>query len=131
VLVSLVHERDGLHARAARDLATVRKRPLALTSLVLGETCFLLSRAWQRRRLRFLLRRLAVQAVELEPPWWEDVFDWLERYQEHEPDLADAQLAILCSRRPECRVWSYDDEFRSTWRRRDGSRIPLFVQPAR
>lgn len=131
MLVSLVDERDGLHARAARDLAAARKRPLGLTSLVLGETCFLLPRGYQRRRLRFLLGRLAVQAVELEPPWWDDVFEWLDRYQEHEPDLADAQLAVLCSRRPECRVWTYHGEFRSTWRRVDGSRIPLLGRPAR
>jgi hypothetical protein len=26
------------------------------------------------------------------------VFAWLDRYQEHTPDLADAQLAVLCSR---------------------------------
>lgn len=131
MLVSLVDERDGLHARAARDLSAARKQPLALTSLVVGETCFLLSRGYQRRRLRFLLGRLAVQAIELEPPWWDDVFEWLDRYQEHEPDLADAQLAVLCSRRPECRVWSYDDEFRSTWRLADGGRIPLHGRPPR
>jgi predicted nucleic acid-binding protein len=96
-----------------------------VTSLVLGETCFLLPRDYQRRRLRFLLGRLGVQAIEPEPPWWDEVFDWLERYREHEPDLADAQLALLSSRRKECRVWTYDGEFRTVWRRTDGSRIPL------
>lgn len=78
-----------------------------------------------RQRLLHLLRRVVVRPIELEPPWWEDVFAWLDRYQEHEPDLADAQLAILCSRTPSCRVWTYDDEFVSTWRREDGTAIPL------
>ena len=72
-----------------------------------------------------MLDRLAIALVELPSPWWDDVFDWLERYAEHDPDLADAQLAVLCSKKSDYRVWTYDKEFQSVWRRLDGSRIPL------
>jgi predicted nucleic acid-binding protein len=130
VLVALVDEREDLHAKAVRDLQLPRKQPLALTSLVLGEACFLLPHAYQRRRLLFLLTGLAVAELELEPPWRDEVFAWLDKYQEHEPDLADAQLAVLCSRHAQARVWSYDVEFQTTWRRTDGRRIPLFGRPA-
>ena len=132
MLVALTDERDELHARAVRDLGLPRRQPLGLTSVVLSEACFLLPKGYQRRRLEFLIERMSVLAVELEPPWWGDVFAWLDKYEEHDPDLADAQLAVLCSRRTDCRVWSYDSEFRTTWRRTSGSRIPLFGrQPGR
>ncbi len=125
VLAALVDERDDLHRRASRDLKTASRARLAVTSLVLGETCFLVPHGYLRRRLRLLLQRLAVTPFELGPPWWDEVFDWMQRYEEHDPDLADAQLAVICSRAPECRVWTYDREFQTTWRRIDGSRIPL------
>jgi predicted nucleic acid-binding protein len=124
VLVALVDERDRLHSRAKHDLKVLAKAPFACSTLVLGEACFLLQAGFLRQRLRLLLKGLAATPVELEDPFWDEVFDWLERYDEHEPDLADAQLAILSSRNPEWRVWTYDDEFRTTWRRSDGSKIP-------
>ena len=32
---------------------------------------------------------------------------------------------VECSRKPDWRVWTYDREFRTTWRRVNGSRIPV------
>jgi predicted nucleic acid-binding protein len=125
VFVALVDERDALHRAAVKDLKALQPGPFAATSLVLGESCFLLPEGYLRRRLLHLLRRASVRPMELEAPWWEEVLTWLERYQDHEPDLADAQMAILCTRDPTCRVWSYDAEFMSTWRRPDGTAIPL------
>jgi predicted nucleic acid-binding protein len=81
-----------------------------------------------RRRLRFLLDQLSVALIDLPSSWWSDVFDWMERYEDHEPDLADAQLAVLSSKKPDHSVWTYDDEFRTIWRRADGSRIPLALR---
>jgi predicted nucleic acid-binding protein len=123
--VALVDEQDDLAQRAGRDLRRLRAGPFAATEAVLAETCFLLQRGYQRRRLRALLDRLAITVVEVPPTWWDEVFDWLDRYEEHEPDLADAELAVLCSRKPDWRVWTYDREFRTTWRRANGGRIPL------
>lgn len=58
----------------------------------------------------------------VEPPW-DRVFEWLRRYAEREPDWTDGCLVVSATR--EQRVWTYDDEFRSVWRRLDGSRVPL------
>jgi hypothetical protein len=92
---------------------------------VLSECCFLLPRGFLRQRMRFLFQCLGVAVLDMPATWWDDTFDWMERFREHEPDLADAQLAILCSKKPEFRLWTYDEGFRTTWRRADGSRIPL------
>jgi predicted nucleic acid-binding protein len=95
-------------------------------SVVLSETCFLLEQSHLRKRLRLLLERLSVRALELEEPWWGDVFDWLARYADHEPDLCDAMLAVLASRN-KSQIWTYDSEFRKLWRAPDGR--PLHVVP--
>ena len=38
-------------------------------------------------------------------------------YADHEPDWADACLAVLSGRDHDLKVWTYDREFRTTWRR--------------
>jgi len=43
-------------------------------------------------------------------------------YAEHEPDWCDAELAVLASRET-ISIWTYDAEFRATWRAPDGSRL--------
>lgn len=125
VLVALVDERERLHAIAKRDLRRFEKRELGVTTAVLTECVFLLSAKYLRQRLAFLLEQLGVVTVELEPPWWQEVFAWLERYAEHDPDFADAHLAVISGRRKVDKVWTYDGQFRDIWRRPDGSKIPL------
>lgn len=129
-LVALVDPRDDLHARALKDLDRLARRQLAVCTPVLTEACFLLERAVQRARLEQLLRRLLIGSLQVsdELGLWLDVFRWLERYAEHEPDFADGYLAVLSGREKGARVWTYDQEFRTTWRRPDGSRIPLAVR---
>jgi predicted nucleic acid-binding protein len=132
VLVALAEERDDLHERARRDLMLLPARStLATTATVLAEACFLLPAGYQRRRLRFLLERLSVDLLELDAESWKTLFDWLDRYQEHEPDLADAQLVVLSSGQPAARLWTYDEEYRTIWRHPDGSRVPLFGRTRR
>jgi predicted nucleic acid-binding protein len=126
VLVALVDERDQLHERASRDLRRARGKALLTMDAVLAEAFFLLPRAAVRRRLRFLLGTLAIGRITLADPWEDDVFGWLERYASHEPDFADALLVVAVSRETRWRVWTYDGEFRTTWRRMDGTRIVLF-----
>jgi predicted nucleic acid-binding protein len=62
VLVALVDERDGLHARARRDLKRL-KGPFGATSATLCEACFLLPASYLRERLRFILNRLPVHLL--------------------------------------------------------------------
>jgi len=126
-LVALSDPRDSLHARAVRDLDSLARHPLAACSPVLTEACFLLSHPVQRARLHRLLAELPVRPVPIadEAGVWQDAFLWMQRYADHEPDWADAYLAVLSDRDRRARVWTYDGEFRTTWRRPDGSRIPM------
>lgn len=57
-----------------------------------------------------------------------EVLDWLAKYADHEPASADACLAILSGRHKNLKVWTYDREFRTTWRRPNGAVIPLAVR---
>lgn len=123
VLVALVDERDRLHRRAKRDLHKLRG-PFGVTSVVLSEACFLLEDSYLRDRLSMLLQRMSIVPVELDSPWWQDVFDWLARYADHTPDLCDAMLIVLSSRIGAA-IWTYDTEFRKAWRRPDGKLVVM------
>ena len=128
-LVALCDPSDGLHATAARDLERLRRMPLVVCGPVLTEACFHLARAVQRQRLRHLLTEFSIAAYtsDHEVELWLDVLDWLARYAEHDPDFADGYLAVLSGIERRFKVWTYDSEFRTTWRRADGTRIPLAV----
>jgi len=128
-LVALCDPRDGLNRLALRDLDRVSRQPLVLCAPVLTEACFLLTREMQRERLRRILAELAVRAYrsEDEVRLWSDVFAWMARYREHEPDWADAYLAVVAGTDRRFKLWTYDREFRTTWRRPDGTAIPLVV----
>lgn len=128
-LVALCDPRDALNRRALRDLDRLGRDSFALCSPVLGEACFLLPHGVQRRRLRRFLAEFSVAAYRCddEDRLWVDVFDWLERYEEHDPDWTDGYLAVVSSTERTARIWTYDSEFRTTWRRPDGTRIPLAV----
>ena len=128
VLVALADEHDDLYERAARDLKRLRRGPFGSTAPVLSETFHILSTGYLRGRLRSLLKRLDLAIVEVPAGAWEAIFDWMERYQEHGPDLADAQLVALAGTATSFRVWSYDKEFWTVWRRTDGTRVPIAVR---
>ncbi len=93
------------------------------------EVCFLLRRKHQRERLRRFVTTFSVAGHQSddESELWAEVFDWLARYHEHSPDWADGYLAVVSGKRKGFKVWTYDREFRTTWRRPDGTRIPLAV----
>jgi predicted nucleic acid-binding protein len=128
-LVALCDPRDGLNRRALRDLDRLGPTPFVLCVPVLTEACFLLPSRAQRERLRRFLAEFSVAAYRSrdEARLWLEVFTWLERYQEHDPDWADGYLAVVSGSEAAARVWTYDREFRTTWRRLDGTRVPLAV----
>jgi predicted nucleic acid-binding protein len=129
-LVALCAARDSKHRVAVRHLESLVEHELAVCDPVLTEACFHLPHRSQRLRLRALLNELGIQSVPAthERAFWVDVFDWLVKYAEHEPDWADACLAVLSGRDTALKVWTYDREFRTTWRRPDGTAIPLAVR---
>jgi predicted nucleic acid-binding protein len=128
VLVALADDEDDLHARAIRDLKHLGRGPFGSTVPVLSESFYLLPEGHLRLRLRSYLQRLRIVILETQVDAWEAIFDWMERYEEHEPALADAQLVALSAVDASCRVWSYDREFLTVWRRTDGTRVPSAVR---
>jgi predicted nucleic acid-binding protein len=126
-LVALCDARDSKHRTALKQLESLAADELAVVDAVLTETCFHLPHLSQRERLRALLHDLSMQPYLItgERTFWLDVFDWLVKYADHEPDWADACLAVLSGREKDLKVWTYDREFRTTWRRPNGTAIPL------
>ncbi len=126
-LVALCDAKDALHARSLRDLDRLARERFVASDAVLAEALHLLPASAARSRLTKLVEALPVAA------WLDERADvsrasaltWMMRYAEHQPDWADALLAVASSRERRARVWTYDSRFSTTWRRIDGSRIPL------
>jgi len=131
-LVALCDARDHKHRVAVKDLDSFGSSEFGVCDAVLTEACFHLPYRSQRQRLRALLDTLGVRPVPAgnESAFWLEVFEWLAKYADHEPDWADGCLAVLSGWDRNAKVWSYDSEFRTTWRRVNGTAIPLAVRPA-
>jgi predicted nucleic acid-binding protein len=129
-LVALCDARDSQHAIAVNHLEKLSSAGLCTCEAVLMECCFHLPRPEQRQRLRALLDALPISSLPApcERSFWSSVLDWLAKYGEHEPDWADACIAVLCGLDTRLKVWTYDREFRTTWRRPDGRAIPLAIR---
>jgi hypothetical protein len=79
--------------------------------------------------LRTVLNELHVASVPTGTDDFRDaVFDWLLAYADHQPDWTDGCLAVLCGQHTRLKLWTYDREFRTIWRRPDGGAIPLAVR---
>lgn len=129
-LVALCDPRDSLNKVAVRDLDRLSRQPFVACAPVLTEACFLLPYPVQRRRLRTFLGEFSVAPYRADDEMglWQEVFEWLDQYGEHGPDWADGYLAVASGRERRFRVWTYDREFRTIWRRPDGTRIPLALR---
>lgn len=74
------------------------------------------------------LRQLGVVLADLVRDVWFDVFEGLVKYADHEPDWTDGCIAVLSGQDKGLKVWTYDREFHTIWRRPDGTPIPLAVR---
>lgn len=128
-LVALIDPRDRLHRRARSDLEDLTDPSFLVTVPVLTETLFHLFSGIARRKLRALLQELEMSIREIDGSTVAASMDWLDVYADHEPDFADAVTVVLSSKIEESLVWTYDREFRTTWRKPDGSAVPLAVRP--
>ena len=126
-LVALCDARDTKHRLAVRQLESLAANPFVTCDAVLTEACFHLPHRSQRLRLQALLHELDVDPLPtvVDADFWSDAFAWLAKYSDHQPDWADACLAVLSGRDRQIRIWTYDREFRTTWRRPNGTAIPL------
>jgi len=83
----------------------------------------------QRERLRAMLDQFRMDPVTThDAALRAEILAWLIKYADHQPDWADGCLAVLCGRDTRHKVWTYDREFRTTWRRPDGKAIPMAVR---
>lgn len=128
-LVALCDRRDAKHRAAVSQLTALVDNDLAVCDGVLTEACFHLPSRPQRQRLRTFLEEMNVRVLPAvnDLSFSLEVFAWLDHYAEHEPDWADACLAVLSGRDDRLRIWTYDREFTTMWRRPDGTVIPLAV----
>ena len=128
-IVALCDPRDGQHAVALSQVARLVGAGLRTCDAVITEAVFHLPASAQRRRLALLLDELDIEVAPThEAPFVNETFAWLQKYASHEPDWADACLAVLCSRNSRVKVWTYDREFRTIWRKPDGRPIPMAVK---
>jgi len=129
-LVALCDPQDSLNKTARRHLKLLAKSQFAICEPVLTEVCFHLSTPPQRIRLQRTLEAFNVSPVLAGDAHslWNEVFEWLNKYRDHQPDWSDGYLAVLCGRDREFKVWTYDAEFRTVWRKPNGSAIPLAVK---
>jgi predicted nucleic acid-binding protein len=128
-LVALCDGRDAKHATAVKELAKLASGTFGICEAVVTEACFHLPHRVQRLRLRAMLDELDVVPLPELPDraFWLDVFDWLVRYADQEPDWADGCIAVLAGRDAQLKVWTYHREFRTTWRTPGGAMIPMAV----
>ena len=124
-LVALVDPHDQNYRRAVAEGEQLVAVPLLLTLPVLTEAHFHLRSPRQRLRLAGVLDRLDLTIADVDPTTLDEVFRWLGRYATHQPDFADACLAVLSGGDRRLKVWTHDAEFETIWRRPDGSPIPL------
>ncbi len=129
-LVALCDARDSKHPTAVKHLESLAGDEFATCDAVLTEACFHLPYQSQRHRLRALLHDLGAHPLPEthDSDFWFEVFAWLAKYVDHEPDWADACLAVLSGRDRELKVWTYDREFRTTWRRPNGTAVPMAIR---
>src|SRR5881397_2523296 len=91
VLVALTDAREELFHRANADLLRLGREEFFTIGAVLTEVHWLLKDAYPRERAVLTMRRLNVHAVaDDSDALWQNVFTWLQRYAEHEPDWTDA-----------------------------------------
>ena len=131
-LVALCDARDGRHREAASDLSRLAPAHFRTCEAVIVEACFHLPYRSQRERLRALVTELDIESLSTDDPDFRDgVFEWLLKFSNHQPDWADGCLAVLAETEPRVKVWTYDREFRTIWRRPGGKPVPMAIASSR
>lgn len=129
-LVALCDSHDSYHRRAVKE-ANALRGPALVGLPVLTEALHFLPLTSLRQRLwaAFDLGHLQLIAYS-EPRQIAWAISWLQKFAEHAPDFADAHLVAWAASDPGLSVWTFDGEFRSTWRTLDGKPIRL-ARPTR
>src|SRR5512147_1512345 len=116
-LVGLIDPRDERHVVARADLPNLAGQPMGVTVPALTEVHFFLRPAIARRKLRAMLDELNATILDAPASVIHQAMDWMQTYANHEPDFADAVTVVLSGEIKGAKVWTYDREFRTIWRR--------------
>jgi predicted nucleic acid-binding protein len=127
-LVGLCDPDDQHHLRATKEIDLLHGS-LCVGLPVLTEAHFLLKAPHRRKRLMsFIQRGLFQLALPKQPDSIAlTSLIWLERYAEHDPDFSDGHLVCWAERERDVAIWTFDQEFRTTWRTLRGKRVRLSV----
>lgn len=129
VILALLDPADENHADAKRQAPEMYQQGLILVLPVLAELTHFLRKPYLYDRLQDIINALAVRFEPTETLIDQPaIVQWLRRYARHKPDYADAYLVALTLKRPRWRVWSFDHEFATIWRRSDGSAVPMALK---
>jgi predicted nucleic acid-binding protein len=129
VILDLIHPDQRVNEKAREQAVRLRGQQLLLTWPVAQEVMNFVKAPRFIDRLHLLLDALGVKWVEATTPdLWDKAVAWMRRYAEHNPDFADAYLCVLSGTNKRYKVWSNDAEFRTKWRRPDGSAVPIAVR---
>jgi predicted nucleic acid-binding protein len=117
---------DSLHPRALRELALAAK-PRLLSPPVITEAMHLLGARGYPARLQAMVDQQTFR-FEVAPTWAKHASRALasmKRYEEHEPDFADAFLVAWLEHEPRAKIWTFDSDFRTVWRSAKGKTLRL------
>ena len=129
VLLALMSRDDDHYAAAAKQAPAMREAGIVLTLPVFAELTHFSRFPSRYQKLEALIKLLAIRYDRSEHlVEFSEAFAWLKLYASHKPDYADAHLVLLTTKLKNCRVWSFDKEFRTIWRRPDGSAVPMAVK---
>lgn len=129
VILALLSPEERERRRVLEQWSRIRKQRLVLVSPVVIEVTHFLHKAYQLSAFSELMDQIGVEYLPSENVVaWPDVVQWMMQYQQHEPDYADAHLVLLSAAIDKAKVWTNDSEFRTIWRRPDGSPVPLAIK---
>ncbi|MBC7783845.1 MAG: type II toxin-antitoxin system VapC family toxin [Burkholderiales bacterium] len=129
VILGFLHPDPREKAIVRRQLTKINSSTFQLVPPVLQEVMSFLR---SPRYMDLFLELIEDMNIEYLDPGndvpWREVLAWLKRYAEHRPDYADGYLVVLSGVNRKYKVWTNDREFRTIWRRPDGSAVPLAVR---
>lgn len=126
VILGFLHPDPRQQAIVGRQLIKIKAGPFLLVPPVLQEVMRFFKSPRYTDLFLGLIEEMHIEYLDPgDDVPWRDVIAWLKRYAEHEPDYADGYLVVLSGLNRKYKLWSNDSEFRTIWRRPDGSAVPL------
>jgi len=129
VVLALMNHNDPLYTVAAASTPAMRREGIVLVWPVFAELTHFFRRGDVYGKFEKLCTILNLRMEPSEHLIEQlDVLHWLKQYATHRPDYADVHLVLLTAKLKHAKIWTFDSEFRTIWRRPDGSPVPLAIK---